>query len=69
MITSLLFILLYALVALLVLLLCFYIVEKFIPIPAQIKQIIYAIVGVLIIIQIVQLFTGGTPLISFPSHR
>ncbi len=62
MIVSLLFILLYALVALLVLALVFYIVEKFIAIPANVKSIIYAIVGVLLIIQIVQLFVGGTPL-------
>ncbi len=59
MITSLLFLLLYALVALLVLFLVFYVVELFLPIPANIKRIILAIVGVLLVIQIVQLFAGS----------
>jgi len=69
MITSLLFILLYALVALLCLLLVFYIVELFIAIPPQIKKIIYAIVGVLLLIQIVQLFVGGSLWFPLPMRR
>lgn len=69
MIISLLLILLYALVALLVLAVIFFIVEKFLPIPPNVKQIIYAIVGVLIIIQIVQLFVGGTPWFPMPLRR
>ncbi len=62
MISSLLYILLYALVALLIVYLIFYIVELFIAIPANIKKLCLAIVGVLVIIQIVQLLAGGTPL-------
>lgn len=66
MIINLLILLLYALIALLVLQLVFFIVEKFLPIPQPVRQLIYAIVGVLFIIQIAQLFLGGTPLLYFP---
>lgn len=68
MLTSLLFILLYALVALLICYLIFYVVELFLPIPANVKKIVLAIVGVLIVIQIVQLLTGGQTLFYIPPH-
>lgn len=66
MITSLLFILLWSLVALLILALVIYIVGMFIPIPANVVKLLYAIVGVLVIIQLVQLFLGGPVWIRLP---
>lgn len=58
MITTLLTILLYALVACLVLELVFWIIGFFLPVPPKVRQLVYAIVGVLFIIWIVQSLSG-----------
>lgn len=58
MITAILTIILYALVACLILELVFWIIGLFLPVPPKIRQIVYAIVGVLFIIWIVQSLSG-----------
>lgn len=69
MIIALLTILLYAILAVLILEIAFYIVGLLIPVPPKIRQLVYALVGVLFIIQIVQLFLGGSPFFPLPSMR
>lgn len=59
MIVNILIILLYALVALLLLELAFFIIGKFIEIPPKVRSLVYGIVGVAFIIWIVQLVLGG----------
>lgn len=59
--TFILFLLLYALVAVLVIELIFYILAIFIVVPSKIKQILYAIVGVVLCIYIIQ-FLLAAPL-------
>lgn len=67
MIVSILIVLLYALFAVLILELVFWVVGLFIQVPPKIRQLVYAIVGVCFIIWIVQLAmaAGGGP--HFPS--
>jgi hypothetical protein len=64
MIITLLIILLYALFALLVLELVFWIVGLFVTVPGKVRQIVYAIVGVLFLLWIVQSFAGTA--LAFP---
>ena len=59
MIITLLYILLYAILAVICLEIIFWIVGLLIAVPAKIRQLVYALAGVLFIIQIAQLFLGG----------
>lgn len=57
---ALLFILLYALVACLVVELILLIVGLFFAVPGKVRQILYAIVGVCVLIYIIQVLLGST---------
>lgn len=59
MLIALLYVLLYAVVACLVLELIFWILAMFLTIPGKVRQLCYAIVGVLILIYIVQVLAGS----------
>lgn len=74
MIISLLIVLLYAIVALICLEIVFYIVGKFFydppnEIPSRIRSLVYALVGVLFVIWIVQVIAGGSPPVLPPWRR
>lgn len=69
MIITILVILLYALLAVLLLELVFWIIGMFIQIPPRVRSIIYAIVGVLFIIWIVQAVIAGGGLSLPPISR
>lgn len=67
MIITILVILLYALVACLVLELQFYVIGLFLTVPGRARQLVYAIVGVLFLIWIVQIvMAGGGPVFHLP---
>lgn len=59
--TFILFLLLYALIAVLVIELICYILGLFLVIPPKVKQILYAIVGVVLLIYVLQ-FVLATPI-------
>lgn len=70
MLVTLLFILLYAIVAVLILEVIFWIIGMFIAVPPKIRQLVYAIVGVIFIIWIVQLLVGAGGIVpSLPLIR
>lgn len=63
---TLLFLLLYALVALLVVELIILIISLFIAVPPKVRQILYAIVGVCLLIWLIEAFLGG---VTIPTYK
>ncbi len=58
----------YALCAVLVIELICWVVGIFLPVPTKVKQILYAIVGLCLLLNIVTFLLGGGPLF-LPYHR
>ncbi len=53
---------LYAILCILVIELICWLIGLFLPVPAKIKQLLYAIVGVILIIWLVQALATGVPI-------
>lgn len=68
MLYAILYLLLYALLMVLVLELIFWIIGMFIPIPPKVRQILYAIAGVILLIYLLQIVLGSGSILP-PLHR
>lgn len=62
MITVLLTLLLYAIVAAICLEILFWAIGLFLPVPPRIRQLLYALAGVMLLIEAFQIFMGGSGL-------
>lgn len=51
--------LIYALIVYLVLYLVFWVIGLFIPVPPQVRNIVFAIVGLILLLEVLQVFLGG----------
>lgn len=51
--------LIYALIVYLVLWLIFFVIGLFFPIPPQVQKVVYAIVGLILILEVLQVVLGG----------